>query len=61
MQLNFIIIIRGIELSYNLYIIDQKTGNRNTWHLNVSELMEKTELFIKSLNQSEIIIIEKRD
>ena len=47
-------------MSYNLYIIDQKSGNRNTWILNISELMEKIELFIKSLNQSEIILIEKR-
>jgi len=47
-------------MSYNLYLIDQNTGNRNSWQLNESELHKQIIILLDMQKQSEVIIIEKR-
>jgi len=47
-------------MSYIIYIIEQNTGNRNTWILCEFNVIDKVKELLKSQKQSEIIIIEKR-
>jgi len=47
-------------MSYNLYFINQNTGNRNSWQLNELELHKQITILLNIQKQSEIIIIEKR-
>ena len=47
-------------MSYKITIVDQSNGNANKWILNKPELMIHLEGLLDTLNNKEIILIEKR-